>query len=68
MLMSTEPAPSEGTADHPPSDIKIGPDSPRIVWQKRKWLCTNTSCRQESFKESNTVGPAAGPDDATEIF
>ena len=32
---------SKGWVTTRPRDIKIGPDRPRIVWRKRKWLCTN---------------------------
>jgi len=35
---------SRGWVTTRPRDIKVGPDRPRIVWQKRKWLCTNRSC------------------------
>ena len=43
-----------------PRDIKIGLDIPRIVWQKRKWWCTNTSCKRKSFTESTpSVAPRA---------
>jgi transposase len=40
-----------------PRDIKIGPDRPRIVWRKRKWLCTNISCERKSFTESTPSIP-----------
>jgi hypothetical protein len=29
-------------------DIKVGPDRPRIVWRKRKWLCTNMFCKRNA--------------------
>lgn len=35
-----------------PRDIKIGPDRPRIVWWKRKRLCTNMFCKRKCFTES----------------
>ncbi|WP_136623297.1 transposase family protein, partial [Mycobacterium attenuatum] len=35
-----------------PRDIKIGADRPQIVWRKRKWLCTNTSCDRKTFTEA----------------
>jgi transposase len=41
-----------------PRDIKIGPDCPRIVWRKRKWLCTNVLCKRKSFTESTPAIPA----------
>lgn len=41
-----------------PRDIKIGPDRPRIVWRKRKWLCTNVLCKRKSFTESTPAIPA----------
>lgn len=48
---------SKGWVTTRPRDIKIGPDIPRIVWQKRKWLCTNTSCKRKSFTESTPSVP-----------
>ncbi|GAB7146642.1 hypothetical protein LRC484719_52770 [Mycobacterium riyadhense] len=51
-----------------PRDIKIGPDRPRIVWRKRKWLCTNVLCKRKSFTESTPAIPARGAhDDAGQI-
>jgi len=35
----TRSARSRGWVRTRPRDIKIGPDRPRIVWRKRKWLC-----------------------------
>ena len=43
---------SKGWVTTRPRDIKIGPDRPRIVWRKRKWLCTNSLCQRKSFTES----------------
>jgi transposase len=40
---------SRGWVTIRPRDIKIGPDRPQIVWRKRKWLCTNTSCEKKAF-------------------
>jgi transposase len=40
-----------------PRDIKIGPDIPRIVWHKRKWLCTNIYCKRKLFTESTPSVP-----------
>jgi transposase len=48
---------SKGWVTTRPRDIKIGPDIPRIVWRKRKWLCTNTSCKRKSFTESTPSVP-----------
>ncbi|MGA9373586.1 MAG: ISL3 family transposase [Mycobacterium sp.] len=48
---------SKGWVTTRPRDIKIGPDIPRIVWKKRKWLCTNTSCELKSFTESTPSVP-----------
>jgi transposase len=48
---------SKGWVTTRPRDIKIGPDIPRIVWQKRKWLCTNASCKRKSFTESTPSVP-----------
>jgi transposase len=48
---------SKGWVTTRPRDIKIGPDIPRIVWQKRKWLCTHTSCKRKSFTESTPSVP-----------
>jgi transposase len=41
-----------------PRDIKIGPDRPRIVWCKHKWLCTNALCKRKSFIELTPTVPA----------
>jgi transposase len=35
-----------------PRDIRIGPDCPAVVWEKRKWLCTNVLCARKGFTES----------------
>jgi hypothetical protein len=43
---------SKGWVSTRPRDIKIGPDIPRIVWRKRKWLCANMRCDRKSFTES----------------
>ena len=40
-----------------PRDIKIGPDIPRVVWWKRKWMCTNSSCERKCFTESTSGVP-----------
>lgn len=48
---------SKGWVSTGPRDIKIGADIPRIVWRKRKWLCTNTSCMRRSFTESTPSIP-----------
>jgi transposase len=53
---------SKGWVSTRPRDVKIGPDIPRIVWQKRKWLCTNTSRKRKSFTESvPSANPEANP-------
>ena len=46
---------SKGWVSTGPRDIKIGPDRPLLVWRKRKWLCTNSSCERKSFTESHPV-------------
>lgn len=48
---------SRGWVTTRPRDIKIGPDRPRMVWQKRKWLCTNTSCDKKTFTEATPSVP-----------
>jgi len=48
---------SKGWVSTGPRDIKIGPGIPRIVWQKWKWSCTNTSCERKSFTESTPSVP-----------
>jgi len=51
---------SKGWVCTRPRDVKIGPDIPRIVWRKRKWLCTNISCERKCFTESTPgIGPRA---------
>jgi transposase len=46
---------SKGWVSTRPRDIKIGPDIPRIVWRKRKWLCTNILCERNGFTESTPL-------------
>ena len=48
---------SRGWVTTRPRDIKIGADRPLIMWRKRKWLCTNTSCERRSFTESTPSIP-----------
>jgi len=48
---------SKGWVRTRPRDIKIGPDRPRIVWRKRKWLCTNILCNRKVFTESTSSIP-----------
>jgi transposase len=48
---------SRGWVTTRPRDIKIGPDRPQIVWRKRKWLCTNTSCEKKAFTEATPAVP-----------
>jgi transposase len=43
---------SKGWVTTRPRDIKIGPDRPKRVWRKRKWMCSNSSCDRRSFTES----------------
>ncbi|AYA23519.1 hypothetical protein C6369_002565 [Rhodococcus rhodochrous] len=43
---------SKGWVTTRPRDIKIGPDRPKAVWSKRKWMCSNSSCDRRSFTES----------------
>ncbi|VBA44548.1 hypothetical protein LAUMK136_05671 [Mycobacterium attenuatum] len=43
---------SKGWVVTRPRDVKIGSDRPRIVWRKRKWLCTNGLCQRKCFTES----------------
>ncbi|MCH9728621.1 MAG: ISL3 family transposase [Actinomycetia bacterium] len=50
---------SKGWVSTRPRDIEIGPDRPRIVWRKRKWLCTNMCCERKRFTESAGVPPRA---------
>lgn len=49
---------SKGWVTTRPRDIKIGPDHPRIMWRKRKWLCINVLCKRKSFTESTPTVPA----------
>jgi hypothetical protein len=48
---------SKGWVATRPRDIRIGPDRLVLVWSKRKWLCTNTSCERTSFTESTPAIP-----------
>ena len=48
---------SRGWVTTRPRDIKVGPDRPRIVWQKRKWLRTNRSCENKTFTEATPGVP-----------
>nr|WP_137726590.1 ISL3 family transposase [Prescottella subtropica] len=43
---------SKGWVATRPRDVKVGPDRPKMVWNKRKWVCSNTSCDRRSFTES----------------
>lgn len=43
---------SKGWVSTTPRDIKIGPGRPVLLWRKRRWLCTNSSCERKSFTES----------------
>ena len=43
---------SKGWVTTRPRDVQVGPDRPRLEWDKRKWLCTNTSCDRKVFTES----------------
>jgi transposase len=49
---------SRGWVTTRPRDIKIGPDRPRIMWRKRKWLWTNMFCKRKSFTEATSAIPA----------
>lgn len=49
---STRSSRSRGWVVTWPRDIKIGPDRPRIVWRKRKWLCGSVLCERTSFTEA----------------
>jgi transposase len=49
---------SKGWVTTRPRDIKIGSDRPQIMWRKRKWLCTNISCKRKSFTEATPAVPA----------
>ena len=48
---------SRGWVTTRPRDIKIGPDRPRIIWRKRKWLCGSMSCERKSFTEAVPAVP-----------
>lgn len=49
---------SKGWVRTRPRDLRFGPDRPRLVWSKRKWLCTSTSCERKSFTEATDELPA----------
>lgn len=49
---------SKGWVTTRPRDVQVGPDRPRLEWNKRKWLCTNTSCERKVFTESVPGIPA----------
>ena len=49
---------SKGWVRTRPRDVKVGPDRPRLVWCKRKWLYANDSCERKRFTESTPGGPA----------
>ncbi|MFD0450012.1 transposase family protein [Rhodococcus aetherivorans] len=52
---------SKGWVTTRPRDVQVGPDRPRLEWNKRKWLCTNISCGRKVFTESVPgIPPAAG--------
>ena len=48
---------SKGWVTTRPRDVRFGSDRPRLVWSKRKWLCTNTSCDRGSFTEATADFP-----------
>jgi transposase len=48
---------SRGWVKTRPRDVKIGPDLPRIVWNKRKWLCSYMLCKRRSFTEATPAVP-----------
>ena len=49
---------SKGWTTTRPRDIRIGPDRPKLLWRKRKWLCTNDFCERKQFTESVPQLPA----------
>jgi transposase len=49
---------SKGWVTTTPRDVQVGPDRSTLVWNKRKWLCTNTSCERKVFTESTPGVPA----------
>nr|AAA79335.1 putative transposase [Nocardia asteroides] len=49
---------SKGWVTTRPRDVQVGPDRPLLVWRKRKWLCTNTSCDRKVFTESTPGVPS----------
>ena len=49
--------PSRGWVTTRPRDITIGPDRPQLVWNKQKWLCTNTVCETNTFTEATPSVP-----------
>lgn len=55
---ATRSSRSRGWVTTCPRDIKIGPDRPRLLWRKRKWLCTNMFCMRKSFTEATPAIPA----------
>ncbi|SMG58031.1 zinc-finger of transposase IS204/IS1001/IS1096/IS1165 [Rhodococcus rhodochrous J3] len=48
---------SKGWVTTRPRDVQLGPDRPLLVWRKRKWLCTDTSCERKVFTESTPGVP-----------
>lgn len=48
---------SKGWVTTRPRDVQVGPDRPLLVWRKRKWLCTNSSCDRKVFTESTPGVP-----------
>jgi Helix-turn-helix domain of transposase family ISL3 len=48
----------EGLGHDPSTRYQDRPDRPRIVWRRRKWLCTNISCKRKSFTEATPAVPA----------
>ena len=55
---ATRSSRSKGCVTTRPRDTKIGPDRPRIIWRKRKWLCTNILCKRKAFTEATPAVPA----------
>lgn len=51
-------AASRGWVTTRPRDITMGPGRPRMVWRKRQWLCTNSSCEKKTFTEATPGIPA----------
>lgn len=48
---------SKGWVTTTPRDVQVGPDRPKLVWNKRKWLCINSSCERRVFTESTPGVP-----------